>query len=109
MTNDSKTDHAAEARRGLKALRKNLANVLPASEKRGGFTNDERLRIAQVGATVAQVEAQLALVEQQRIANLIAVTALSFREADFTKPWTSTEDTPEWVAVRDEVAKGLGL
>lgn len=64
---------------------------------------------AQIVATIAQAEATLALAEQARIANLIALSALNFRDADFTKPWTSTDDTEAWRAIRDDVAKGLGL
>lgn len=57
----------------------------------------------------ARLEAALALVEQQRIANLIAMSALNFRDADFTKVWNAEGDTAEWRAVRDQVAGGLGL
>lgn len=57
----------------------------------------------------AQVHATLAVAEHQRIANLLAMTAISFRDADFTKQWNAEGDTEEWRKVRDEVAEALGL
>jgi hypothetical protein len=57
----------------------------------------------------AQVHATLALVEQQRITNLIAIAALNEPRSDFTKPWDGRDDTVAWGAIRDQVAAGLNL
>lgn len=67
----ARIDHVAAAKQSVKAIAKTLWQVVPMS--RGGLTNDERVRIAAVHAAEAQAEATLALVEQQRIANLIAL------------------------------------
>jgi len=58
---------------------------------------------------LAQVHATLALAEQQRLANLIALAALNFSVADFTKTWDSEKDTNAWRFIRASVVEGLGI
>lgn len=67
----ARIDHADRATQSVKAVRKTLEHVVPSG--RGSLTNDERIRLAAVHAAEAQAEATLAFVEQQRIANLIAL------------------------------------
>lgn len=66
---------------------------------------------ATTATSLAQVHATLALAEQQRIANLIAIANLSFGpgDADMTKPWTSSNDDKSWNAIRAEVVDALGI
>lgn len=66
----ARIDHVGRATQSVKAIGKTLEHVVPSG--RGGLTNDERIRLAAVHASEAQAEATLALVEQQRIANLQA-------------------------------------
>lgn len=56
----------------------------------------------------AHARATLALAEEQRTANLLAAVSLLNR-ADITKPWDGPQDTPEWAAIRDQIATRLGL
>lgn len=94
MTNA--TDHEFEARTWI-------SNAITAQIHRGSEV------LAGVYAGIAQAHATLALAEQQRIANLIAVTAVDGNKADFTKPWDTTNDTNAWRAIRDEVVAKLGI
>jgi hypothetical protein len=55
---------------------------------------------------VAQVHATLALVEQQRIANLIAISQFNHVADDQTRIYTDLEAAIAW---RNEAAEALGL
>lgn len=59
----------------------------------------------------ALVHATLYAAEQQWIANLIAITAMSWptQGSDVTKQWDGEADTEEWRAVRNKIAESLGL
>lgn len=74
MTNE-RTDHVAEAR-------KCIAWAQDQQEREGEFDGSVRdnALLAQAEATLAIVERQDRLIEQQRIANLIALAGLPTRE-----------------------------
>jgi hypothetical protein len=113
MTAQERIDHVAEARRLLSA------------EANGG-TQAERALLLQGAMQAAQVHATLALVEQQRIANLIALAsgegsswdealpilrdeaaaALMEFERTPATPFSGPDDYP---VVRVEIRKALGL
>lgn len=58
---------------------------------------------------MAQAHATLALAEQQRIANLIALTALEYQAGE-TDPYTPlTMSTPLGRDLKDEIKKTLGV
>lgn len=82
-------DHAAEA---LKTI---------ASGKERGHPIDADSPIAE-----AQVHATLALVEQQRIANIIALGQFSLRVSDSEVLTTKFESAKKWHA---DAVKSLGL
>lgn len=112
-------DHAAEARRHIDWAHEQ-------QEREGDMGNAPR-----DAALIAQVHATLALVEQQRIANLIALTALagnpSIQESDFDEgaelasaglhalieyaptPGTQISGPDEHPVIRADVREGLGL
>jgi len=109
---DARIDHAAEARKHLGWV--------------GEFDEGDSQDWPLVNATVAQVHATLALVEQQRIANLIALAAGrsdSFEEAlpilydeaaaalmEFVQSGGSQVSGPEeFPEIRREIREGLGL
>lgn len=89
-------DHAAEAVSDIKYADEVLAD--------GGDSE-----VAMAIASVAQVHATLALVEQQRIANLIALSQATHADGSrICHP--ITEPTGEYAAaLRDDIRKGLGL
>ena len=96
-------DHAAEA---LALLRRVSGSRMSDGE-------------ASVSVSAAQAEANLALVEQARLANLIALA--TYTEGDeipdllraeaqaALAPWVPTDPDDEYPQVRPEVAAALGL
>ena len=74
-------DHASMARQAMAAL-SDVRKPTPAE--------------ASVAFAAAQVHATLALVEQQRIANLIAYGQIDFKKSDAWEVW-------------EEIGEGLGL
>ncbi len=97
QTTPQSTDHIAEARKHI-----DWAHAQQAAA--GEF--DETV---QHNATLAIAEATLALVEQQRIANLIALEGLFTGDAD---PALYAEAGPEWGAaraLRPEIKSALGI
>lgn len=95
-------DHAAEAR------------VLEANAwARGGIDGDTLIRRPEERRDIiasAQVHATLALVEQQRIANLIALSQATNPDESRVSPGALTHPVNEYsVAINDDIKKGLGL
>lgn len=95
-------DHAAEAAK----------NLLVAGE----LMSEASFAVADTVALIAQAQATLALVEQQRIANRIAIANFSF--ADGSRGYIGTVqgaifDYPEsqhgTATLKPEIAEGLGL
>ena len=84
MTNE-RIDHAAEARDYVNTVESVAMNQ----------------HLATRTLAAAQVHATLALVEQQRIANLIAI-----HDEEFPPSFLERE---EWDAVRTQIREGLGL
>ena len=82
-------DHAAEANRILD-------NLNPP----------DRFVFEQTKLAFAQVHATLALVEQQRIANLIELARFSHDAGDDQRIFTDLDGAIKW---RNEAAEGLGL
>lgn len=85
-------DHAAEAQ-----IRINFSHKSPPNDP-----------ISQTYMMQAQVHATLALVEQQRIANLIAVFQMEGGPYKETNRWATDEEDANAIIVRD-IKKGLGL
>ena len=77
-------DHAKKARRNIDGLHDYQAEE--------GMSDESMLTVA----IEAQVHATLALVEQQRIANLIAYGQIDFKKSDAWEVW-------------EEIGEGLGL
>lgn len=88
-------DHACEARRLLQVERSDAASAL-------GWDSAD----AQHAATLAeaQVHATLALIEQQRIANLIAMFSLSEEDAS-----DAADLGFDYLAAAKDIREGLGL
>lgn len=94
------TDHAAEAR--------DLWDNLHEWQEREGDTDETRLVQAIEAHAHETAAATLALVEQQRIANLIAAFQMEggpYKEANH---WTDGEEDAN-VSIRRQVREGLGL
>lgn len=88
-------DHAAEAR-------KHIEWAHDQQEKEGDMGN-----VPRDDALLAQAEAILALVEQQRIANLIALAKPQpLKNGGTINLWIFNPETKE---LRAEIAEGLGL
>lgn len=86
-------DHAKESERHLRFMDENLHN--------------EEFAFADLNAKEAQVHATLALVEQQRIANLIALSAWQEHgpnDGQIRIPSFKPDGT-----LRDDIREGLGL
>ena len=109
---DEKIDHAAEAVR--------VAYLADNYDRADHFTGAVGVSIgveSLVQAQIAQVHATLALVEQQRIANLIALASSEIGELVSTgmggltehQPHPDYGDTVMVPALRAEIRKGLGL
>lgn len=98
MSGNERVDHAAEAR------------DLLLTEARGGTTTEMAL-LVMVATQAAQVHATLALVEQQRIANLIALS----REEGVNGIAPDASDAlwekraGSGYSLRPEIREGLGL
>lgn len=93
-------DHAAEAREALADTREFIENI----EEPSAYA----LRVAANGFAEAQAHATLALVEQQRIANLIAIWAVpNDAETHLVKAGGVTKDAGDRSAV--EITEALGL
>lgn len=102
---NERIDHAAEAER-LAVL---AGFTYGTIDTRNGDMAVAQQIEAQTLATTAQVHATLALVEQQRIANLIAIMALEIQE-DY--PLAQSEGTASLYAagaLRPEIAAALRL
>lgn len=87
-------DHAAEARDALTTAH--------------DFAMDEEFAFADLTLKAAQVHATLALVEQQRIANLIAAFQMEGGPYKEANDWTDGEEDAN-VSIRRQVREGLGL
>ena len=100
---DEKIDHAAEAVR--------VAHLADNYDRADHFTGAVGVSIgveSLVQAQIAQAHATLALVEQQRIANLIALlNGGTNSEAVVNVPGDFSAD--RWYGLYNEVRKGLGL
>lgn len=97
-------DHAAEAQRHI-----NWAHE--QQEQEGDMGN-----VPRDNALLAQAEATLALVEQQRIANLLAMAAMPHLSAVLAEAASRAlvvfENEHEWkptAIIRPEIREGLGL
>lgn len=90
-------DHAKEAGRHLRFLAENLRT--------------EELAFADLNAKEAQVHATLALFEQQRIANLIALGEATFPDGSriYSRAVVELGEQVESYGLRAEVREGLGL
>lgn len=93
----ARIDHAAEALRLI-----DMAGESFVAEE--GWTETTAL----MATLDAQTHATLALVEQQRTANLIALLD-SYRDYDGSVPWTTVHDSPAYEAMRQQVAAALGI
>lgn len=83
-------DHAAQARKLIENAR----------------INSRR----DVTVEAAQVHATLALVEQQRIANVIALSQATNADGSRIAPWALTHPVDDWsVALNDDIREGMGL
>lgn len=99
-------DHAAEARRLADIADRHYGQI----EHRNGAMAASQSVEALMVATEAQVHATLALVEQQRIANLLALGQATNADGSRIAPWAVTHPVDGWsVAVNDEIREGLGL
>lgn len=83
-------------------------------EARGWLSQAERpdvpAALTSAIADIAQAYATLALVEQQRIANLIALSQATNPDGSRIAPWAVTHPVDDWsVAVNEEIREGLGL
>lgn len=104
-------DHAAEARRLVDLADMGYGQIDP----RNGDMAVAQMVENQTLAVEAQVHATLALAEQQRLSNLIALSGSShggaLAQAASDALWTFTEDD-QWsgtVVIRPEVREALGL
>ena len=101
---DEKIDHAAEAVR--------VAYLADNYDRADHFTGAVGVSIgveSLVQAQIAQVHATLALVEQQRIANLIALGQFTIVPGDMPTFRHAVFDAETREGLSSEIRKGLGL
>lgn len=100
---DEKIDHAAEAQRLAQLVDLTYGRI---EHSNGAWAVSQGVE-AQMMAQVAQVHATLALVEQQRIANLIALNGMASELGYATG--AELGDEVAGLLADAEIRKGLGL
>ncbi len=97
----TRIDHAAEARR----LQGSARDIIRAANKSPGTLAPHMAAVIMLDD--ARLEAQLALVEQQRISNLIALAGLEMNGP--LRHLAIQPDGPYSVDVKPDIAAALGL
>ena len=100
-------DHKEQATSLLASIHLDTGDVYGQTPEARGI----RLALAQIQVQLLMADATTKMAEQTRIANLIAITAMSWptEGPDVTKQWDGESDTKEWRSIRNEIAESLGL